>query len=283
MTPPVQREPQDAVIRAIRDAICRGVEVSDVNGHDGVKRVETPFIDWKGEAVTVYVRPNGEVTDGASSLNQLSARRAFDDYLDWPFREDYLLRFAIAEKGRSLIAAQPAEAGAVLRYIQGIARLGSFFQSAPIKDRADIFPSVVRSHVKDWLATHRPPNTDTREWEEERLKEKSWAYDGLPLTSDFTPLDQNVMVQIISNSTASPTVQKQHVSHKIMPFLLMRERRQHLSFVPVVNSLRLYPSDARKLLQNKAREVVQVQDFEDNDAVRRLGEVLTRHAPFENR
>ncbi len=97
---------------------------------NGAIGIETPFLDWKGYPVTIYVTATGRVTDGGNTLNELRSLRVIQKYENWNFRDDYFRRYNIVEwKNNEL---EPADTEHLLSYLQGIARLGHFFPPNPI-------------------------------------------------------------------------------------------------------------------------------------------------------
>ena len=109
------------------DALCP--KVSDVL--NGAIEIETPFVDWKGCPVKIYVEASGRVTDGGGTLNELRSLRTLDKFNEWAFKEDFYLRYGIKEEGNEL---EPVNRFlGLLSYIQGIQRIGYLFPPNPLK------------------------------------------------------------------------------------------------------------------------------------------------------
>ena len=140
-------EIQEKKKKKIKGAICNSVECYSVR-HNAIA-IATPFLDWMGERVEVYVTEKGVVTDGEQTINQLKALNNYDDFLKWPHKENYLFNYNVSQNGESLDLNYPGNPQGILRYIQGIARLPSFFEAKPLGVKQDKFPSIVKNMVRD--------------------------------------------------------------------------------------------------------------------------------------
>lgn len=262
-----------------RSAFCDKVRVSMLSG--GAAQVTTPLLDWKGSPVSVFVDADGTVTDGGNTLSELRSLRVYDEWADWPFRADFLDRYALTEKDEELLAANPTEPAAVLRAVQGMSRLATYFESRPIAQRADVFPEIVKSKIENELVRVAPVAPDQREkFTRERLARKRWEHHGVPLFTDFTPLADRVMVQIISYSTATSSAKKSHISEKLLPYALLRgdPNYSNLMFFPILNAKEDYPLQSQKLLEAESKHIF---EYRDSDNVKRIVKLLTSSSPLD--
>ena len=127
----IQRE----IFNRIKKAICDSVKYSIVDKN--AIKVTTPFLDWKGAPVSIYITQDGNITDGGQTLSQLKSLRVFEDFEFWPFKEDFYLRSQIQQIRGSLEPTDPESAECLLRFIQGVARAANFFEAKPITSSAD--------------------------------------------------------------------------------------------------------------------------------------------------
>lgn len=256
----------------IPPVICSSVQMRSLPNN--VREVITPFLDWKGAPVSIYVREQGEVTDGGETLSELRALRVIDEWEEWTFKEDFLQRYCIRQKDESLIAAAPEDPEAILRYAQGISRLARYFEAKPISQRADYFPQFVQSKIKPLVEQVAPPDPHQRDaWINVRMSRQKWTYHGVSYTTDYTPVSTDVMIQVISYAKAEPSAQKGHVSDKVLPYAFLRKDRPGLRFVAVMNALEEYTPFVQKLLRSEAKRIIEFRTDESaNDLVR----VLTR-------
>lgn len=124
---------------------------------NGAIGIETPFLDWKGYPVTIYVTADGRVTDGGNTLNELRSLRVIQKYENWDFGDDFFRRYNIVEwKNKEL---EPADTENILSYIQGMARLMYYFKPNPITssekesslEKKDIYDKLTDTEVASFL------------------------------------------------------------------------------------------------------------------------------------
>lgn len=119
---------------------------------NGAIGIETPFIDWKGCSVTIYVTAAGKVTDGGNTINELIAMRTIEKFRNWRFKDDYFQRYNIREGEHNEL--EPEDTKHSLSYLQGIARLGHFFPPNPITSTTKserIYDKLTESEVASFL------------------------------------------------------------------------------------------------------------------------------------
>lgn len=251
---------QRDIFNFIKETICGAVNYTLV-AQNAIK-VETSFLDWKGTPVSIYVTENGEITDGGSTINQLRALRVFDDFEDWPFKEDFFYRSKISPEGIDLMPQEPKNKDSLLAYIQGIARLPYFFEPKPIETVADKFPSVVRESAIEAIIELYPKedvNTSKR-WAASFAEPRTFElYTGLKVYSDMSPKRENLMVQIISHENSSPSIKRQHVSSKILSPVLLKRENSKVQAYAVIHDLKEYPIDSRNLLHQEAEGIIELR------------------------
>lgn len=120
---------QEHIFNKFRDKIAECLCAYKVL-HEAVA-INTPFVDRDGVPFKIYVTKEGQITDGGGTLNMFRSLRCYQDYLDWPFRLDYLNRYGISEKAGELICENEEN---ILLYAQGLSRLQSMFEAHPIGD-----------------------------------------------------------------------------------------------------------------------------------------------------
>lgn len=253
----------------LAEAFCKSVQIKRLGG--GVREVVTPLLDWSGHPVSVFVTPEGMVTDGGGTLNELRSLRVYDDWAEWTWQNDFLNRYAIAETDGELVAKADSTEG-LLRYVQGIARLPAYFEHSVIRARADMFPLVVKERVKPLLISAAPPTAVPLEWAESRLQPRRWQFKKVRFNTDLNPVDPNLMVQVIANASANDSAKRQHVSAKVLPYEYAVRRDHPVKLVIVVNNLTEYPEDSRDLLEQDAAQILDwARDEVSNDLARVLG------------
>lgn len=144
---------QKTIIARLEAEIC----IHMANVKDGAVGIETPFLDWKGYPVTIYVTVDGRVTDGGNTLNELWALRVIQKYENWDFKDDFFRRYNIVERKNKEL--EPAETENILSYIQGIARLTYYFKPNPItlpekepsSKKKDIYDELTDTEVASFL------------------------------------------------------------------------------------------------------------------------------------
>jgi hypothetical protein len=87
-------------------------EISNTVSYNAVAKnaieVKTPYLDWKGAQISIFITEDGQITDGGQILSQLKSLRVIDDYNNWDFKLDFLHRSCIEQVRGSL---QPADDG----------------------------------------------------------------------------------------------------------------------------------------------------------------------------
>jgi hypothetical protein len=185
------------------------------------------------------------------------------------------MRYSIREQEGAFVPAAPEDPQGVLRYIQGISRLPLLFEAQPLRELQDQFPRVVKEKLKPCLSARIPRSVNKKDWINQRLTEKVWTPKGIPLTTDLTPVDKTIMLQIVSHATIrSAADRNQHVSYKVLPYEMVKQETPDVRLIPVLTSLSNYPKEAQTLLKAEAIEIIEVEDQED-DAFGRLAEVLS--------
>lgn len=271
----------DETVDAIRRTICESLEVRELK--DGVRKVTTPFLDWTGYPVSFFVRPTGEVTDGGSTLSTLRSLRVLDDFVDWPFQEDFFKRYSIAQIDHALILRGDPSPGRLLGYVQGLARLPTYFEPRPLTERDEMFRVSVQRSVKPLLVDFARNNVtslidDERRtaWVSARLRHRRWSIGRMSFRTDFRPVADNVMVQVISHAGNNASAQRQHVHSKILPYEIVGKTRKDLELVAVVSSVERYPRDVQALIEAESEVVI---DWDEADGPSDLLHHLTRPSP----
>ncbi len=116
--------------------------ISSAKAQKGALIISTPFMDWKGNLVTIYVTEDLKITDGGDTINQMRALRVIEDFEKWAFKEDFLGRYNLCIKGNEIVPKDTSP-GALLWYLQGISRLPGYFKPNPI-GRAEPTPKDVK-------------------------------------------------------------------------------------------------------------------------------------------
>ena len=112
-----------------RSGVLESIKAYDAM-HDAVC-ITTPFTDFIGEPLHIYATKDGQISDGGSTLNQFNALRCYRDYVNWPFREEFLEQRGIREETGELLCVHLTPCG-VLRYAQGLAELQTKFEAHPL-------------------------------------------------------------------------------------------------------------------------------------------------------
>ena len=86
---------QEALFSKIKEAICNSIEYSLVRKN--AIKVTTPYLDWMGAPVSIYITEEGHITDGGQTLNQICSLRANEDFEYWPYKIDYFERYNIQQ------------------------------------------------------------------------------------------------------------------------------------------------------------------------------------------
>ncbi len=256
----------------IREGICGSVQYNLVSKN--AIEVATPFVDWKGSKVSVYITENGHLTDGGQVLSQLKSLRVIDNYYDWNFKEDFLNRYCIQQVRGNLEASNVEFFADILKYIQGVTRLPNYFESKPIYSIADNFPTKVEKVAKEALMNFVPsdmPHEERAVWVSEFTKERRIPYNGIEVKSDMSPTKYYRMIQIISHASSTVTDRRQHVESKVLHPVLLKKNISSVEMIAVTEDLNEYPSDSRNLLKQESNEIIELK--RENSAMR-LAEVL---------
>ena len=97
--------------------------------------IRTPFRDFAGDFLEIYVTREGKVTDGGGTLNLFHSLRCYQDYLDYPFRADFLSRYNINEEFGEMVCTDLSPCG-ILLYAQGLSKLQGMFEAHPYGEEA---------------------------------------------------------------------------------------------------------------------------------------------------
>jgi len=252
-------ELQEAIFKKIQKAICDSVECYPVL-HDAI-RVDTPFLDWIGEYIGVYITKNGRITDGDQILNQIDALVSFKDFIKWEDKNDYLYSYNIDQSERSLNPRYFETTDDILRYIQGISRLPGFFEAKPLGEKQDKFPTVVRRIVSDTLINTHPkrPNEGVLEWAAKLIQPKSFKVSNVTIHSDLSPIDENKIIEIIGYQNSSDNEKRSHIKEKLFDPIFCEKFRPKTEAISVTFSLSDYPTDSVDLLTSQT-EVIELKE-----------------------
>lgn len=263
-------ELQLSVFNRIKEEISNRVRYNAV-GKNAIE-VKTPFLDWKGAQISIFITEEGRITDGGQILSQLKSLRVIEDYDNWEFKLDFLHRSCIQQVRGSLQAAD-TQSQAILKYIQGIARLPNYFEPKAIYSTSDKFPIKARRVAVEALIPFAPQDSavDPRLWASEFVKERKIPLNGIEVQSDMSPKKYHRMVQIISHATSGSSDRKQHVSAKVLDSVLWKRKSSRVEMFAVVEDLNPYPPESRNLLKEEANEVIQLK--RENSGAR-LAEIL---------
>ncbi len=263
-------ESQLDVFNKIKEKISNTV-VYNVVGKNAIE-VRTPFLDWKGAQISIFITEDGQITDGGQILSQLKSLRVIEDFNNWEFKLDFLHRSCIRQVRGSLQAAD-TDSQAILKYIQGIARLPNYFESKPIYSTADKFPIKARRVAVEALIPFAPRDSarDPRLWASEFVKERKIQLNGIEVQSDMSPKRYHRMVQIISHATSGSSDRKQHVSAKVLDSVLWKRKSSKVEMFAVVEDLNPYSPESRNLLKEESNEIIQLKQ---EKSATRLAEIL---------
>lgn len=245
-------EPQTTIFNMLKKEICESVEAVPVN--KGAIEITTPFIDWKGYPLSIYVTHDGKITDGGGTINQLRALRVYEDFEGWVFQKDYFNRYQIQDVQGRLEPVNPESAEALIAYLQGIARLPSFFEPKPIRSQEETYPTHVKEIVVSELTEEH--QLSIKEAEKYILPRPLKLKNGLQIQSDLSPKRGNVIIKIISHATSMATTQKEHVSHKILEPVLLKKDNTNAEACIVLGNLDDYPL-SRKLIKEESDIVIE--------------------------
>ena len=261
------------IFDGIKKELCSRIEMYSIS--KDVAEVTTPFLDWNGSEVSVYITKEGSITDGGEILSQMQSLRIIDDFDNWPFKLDYLHRYNIAIVSGCLEPNNIRSSKDIVRYIQGITRLISYFEPKPIYDASEQYPHRVRHLTIDALLPYAPANyeeVECRLWAEGFTKERVIPLNGIEVRSDMSPRRYLRMVQIISHATSTKYIKKQHVDAKVLPPVLLKRKEQKAEVYFIVEDLRAYPPESRKLLRQESQE--NIIETLDTGAQKQIGKVM---------
>jgi len=252
-------ENQKTIFKMLKEEICETVEAVPVNkGAKGAIKIFTPFIDWKGCLVSIYVTEDGKITDGGNTINQLRSLKVIDDFEEWPFQADFLHRYQMQRVRSSLEPANNESGDALLAYVQGIARIPSFFEPKPIYSSSDNYPIIARTLAKDGLIENYGilPSDISEYIKPRRIDLKS----GRIIHNDMSPKNEKKFIRIISHSTGSSSDKLQHVDHNVLTYFLFKREETRIQFYAVIGNLKDYPKDSRNILESEAKEIIETDD-----------------------
>jgi hypothetical protein len=245
-------EPQTAIFNMLKKGICESVEAVPVN--KGAIEITTPFIDWKGFPLSIYVTHDGKITDGGGTINQLRALRVYEDFEGWVFQKDYFNRYQIQDIQGRLEPVNPESVESLITYLQGIARLPSFFEPKPIRSPADTYPTQVKEIVVSGLIEEY--QLSIKEAEKYTLPRPLKLKNDLQIQSDLSPKRENIIIKIISHATSIATSQKEHVSHKILEPVLLKKDNINAEACIILGNLDDYPL-SRKLIKEESDIIIE--------------------------
>jgi len=264
-------EAQETIFNMLKRAICESVEVTMVN--KGAIKITTPFIDWKGYPVFIYVTKEGKITDGGNTINQLKSLRVEVDFEEWLFKEDFFDRYQIEQIRGCLEPKQPESPESILSYLQGIAKIPSFFEPKPIYSAADNFPSIARKFAMEALIEvyQKPDSVENRQWATAYIRPRSVPLkSGIEVHSDMSPQNENVMIKIISHSSSSSSDKRQHVAYNVLDPLLWKKENKKVQFYALLQNKEDYPRKSRELLESEAKDVIETEDPESKFEIAKI-------------
>ena len=256
------KEIQNTVYTMIREAICNSVNSVPVL-YDAIK-VTTPFLDWVGENVSIYITSDGDITDGETTLNQIKAMRVFDEFEKLRSKSDYFEDFNIKLIGSSLEPEYLEKPEDIIRYIQGVAKLPTLFKVDPISDKDDRFPIFVRNTTMKILMEeypNQPTGVDVFDWAYRishpyLISTKS----GIKIHSDMRPINKNKNVQIIGMAKSSKPAQDAHVREKLYNSLYWKKTNRNARTIIVVNDVLKYSGNSQDAMREEADPLIQYKD-----------------------
>jgi hypothetical protein len=263
-------EIQKAVFTKIKEAICNNVEYYPVRHN--VIAVGTPFLDWTGERVEVYVTEGGDVTDGEQTLNQMRALNSFNDFSKWSNQKDYFANYNINPNGESLDLHHLENPQGILRYIQGIARLPGFFEAKPLGEKQDKFPTLVKNMVRDALVKDYPqrPIDGMVDWALRLTQSRTIKVKNVSIHSDMSPVDENKIVEIISHQNSNDSEKSAHVREKLFNPIYLKMEDQDIEPFTIMLSLSDYPRDSIDLLSSQTTVI----ELTEQKAMTRITKML---------
>jgi len=249
---------QESIFKMLKGIICESVGAIPVT--EEAIEITTPFLDWKGCPVSIFITNEGKITDGDDTINQLKSLRAIDDFEEWSFQEDYFRRYQIQRTGSSLEPINSESAEALLSYVQGIARIPGFFQPKPIVSSADNYPTVAMAITKDGLIEKYNLSTSQvlRHISSRVIPLKS----GLKIRTDMSPNKKNVIIKVVSHGSGTTTDKRQHVGYKLYEQGLWKRENKDVQLYTILSDLGNYPRDSRELLEAESKKIIQTKEPE---------------------
>ena len=257
----------------IRKELCGSVDHYSVS--EGAIEVTTPFLDWNGSEVSVFITKDGHITDGGEIISQMQSLKIIEDFDNWPFKLDFLHRYNIDLVRGCLEPNDIRSSKNIVRYIQGITRLLSYFEPKPIYDTSQQYPYKVRNMTKEALLPYAPTNLEEAErrlWAAPFIKERQIPLNGIEVRSDMSPRKYFRMVQIISHATSPRYVKRQHVEAKVLSPVLLKRKEQNADVYFILEDLRAFPPESRKLLRQESQE--NIIETIDTGAQRQIGKIM---------
>lgn len=263
-------ETQKAIFAKIKEAICNSMECYPVR-HNAIG-IGTPFLDWMGEYVEIYVTEKGDITDGGEALNQMKALNTYNDFLKWPDQKNYLDNYNINSNGVSFDLHYFETPDGILKYIQGIARLPGLFEVKPLGEKQDKFPTIVRKLAMDTLINEysNRPKEGVVEWANKLAQPKSFKVGNVSIHSDMSPINENRIVEIISHQSSNDSEKKAHIREKLFNPIFLEKTNPDVEPYAVTFNLLDYPSDSRDLLCSQTEVIELIKP----DAKARLTKML---------
>ena len=257
---------QKAIFKLLKEELCETVEAVPVN--KGAIKILTPFIDWKGSLVSIYVTEDGKITDGGNTINQLRSLKVIDNFEEWPFQEDFFHRYQIQRSRNSLEPTNNESGDALLAYVQGISRIPSFFEPKPIYSSSDNYPIIARTLAKDGLIEKYgiSPSDISEYIKPQRIDLKS----GRNIQNDMSPKNRKNFIKIISHSSSSSSDKRQHVDYNVLAYFLLKREESRIQFYAVIGNLKDYPKDSRDFLESEAKEIIETDDLESKFSLAKI-------------
>lgn len=239
----------------LKKEICSRVEYYEVS--KGAIEVITPFLDWKGAPISIFITKDGTITDGGRTLSQLDSLRVLEDFNNWDFKSDFFNRSCIRETRGRLESINNDSSANILNYVQGITRLPNYFEPKPIYSAADKFPGKVKRITIEALLPFAPPDLPegSRAWASKFVEDRRIPLNGIEVHSDMSPNIYLRMIQIISHASSSVSDRKQHIESKVLQPMLAKEKYPNAEMIAVIDSLDTYPHAGIALLEKKSRIV----------------------------
>lgn len=269
-------EPNDIqlkIFKELKNELCNSIDLYPVSM--GAVEVTTPFLDWNGSEVSIFITKDGRVTDGGEIISQMESLRIIEDFDNWPFKLDFFHRYNTNLVSGCLEPNDVRTIKNVVKYIQGITRLISYFEPKPIYDLSEQFPHKVHKMVIDALLPYAPTNYEEAKrhlWAAEFTKEREITVNGIAVRSDMSPRRYLRMVQIISHATSTKYVKKQHVDAKVLHPVLLKRKEEKAEVYFIVEDLRLYEPESRKLLRQESQE--NIIETIDSKSQRQIGKIM---------